>query len=165
MRTTVKVNVSGRRVFSRDAAGPAPLYVCRPLLNGAAVAAWARSAGLADVEPAGEMHVTLIYSRSPVDWFKFGESYSGEIGVPPGGPRRLEVFGSPGKQVVALRFTCSSLNYRNDEFRRGGCSADWPEYQPHVTVARGAGGADIDTLVAYSGELRFGPEVFGPAKV
>jgi hypothetical protein len=46
---------------------------------------------------------------------------------------------------------------------REGASHDYPEYLPHVTLTYEVPeGFDPAVVVPYSGELRFGPEVFAP---
>lgn len=159
---TLDLNAGSRRFRAVDAGGPAPLYVSRPLLPEASrsLRTWALAAGLADVEDADEMHVTVAFSRAPVDWFQFGSWFSRDgIVVPAGGPRRMEAF---KKGVVVLRFASPDLSERWREFRQGGCSWDFPSYSPHVTIAKGAGDADLDRLKAYTGALAFGPEEFAP---
>lgn len=159
---TIDINAGPRRFRAVDAGGPAPLYVSRTLMPEAAapLRSWATAAGLVDVEPASEMHVTVAYSRAPVDWFQFGSWFARDsLMVPPGGPRRIEEFKGG---VVVLRFTAPDLAERWREFRQGGCSWDFPSYSPHVTIAKGAGDADLGRLKAYTGALAFGPEEFAP---
>lgn len=156
---TVDVSVRGRRCVVRDAGGPAPLYVSRRLLNAADVAAWARGIGLKSVVAPAEMHVTIAYSKSPVDWFKFpGDGYGSNVD---GGPRRLEIFGDG---VVVLRFASDHFQRRWKLFRDGGCSWKWPEYAPHVTIAEDVGAVNIAQTVAYPGPLEFGSEIFAPVR-
>lgn len=160
--TTLNINAGPRRFRAVDAGGPAPLYVSRALAVEAAapLRAWAESAGLDAIEPADEMHVTVAYSRAAVDWFKFGSWFSRDLVViPPGGPRRIEAF--KGGAIV-LRFSSPELTERWHEFRLGGCSWDFPEYNPHVTIAKGLGSADLSRLKAFTGALAFGPEEFAP---
>lgn len=161
-RTTIDVNAGGRRLRINDAGGPAPLHVARPLLPecAAELGAWARRAGLADVVAPDAMHVTLAYSRAPVDWFRFTSWFTMEtFSIGAGGPRRIEAFSD---KAIVLRLSSDVLTERWREFRLGGCSWDHPQYAPHITVAKGAGTVEIDTLKAFSGDLRFGPEEFGP---
>ena len=61
---------------------PKPLYVYRRVLNAGDIASWARDQGFSGVLSAGDMHVTVTYSRAPVDWFKMGEAWAGELTVP-----------------------------------------------------------------------------------
>jgi hypothetical protein len=145
-----------------DAGGAEPLYVSRPLLSDSAIAlsAWARGVGLRNLTAQAEMHVTVAYSKAPVDWFRFASwSSSDMLVLPSGGPRRMEEFKNG---VVVLRFTSAALRDRWQEFRDGGCSWDWPDYAPHITVAADAGSVDLSRLKAFNGPLRFGPEEFAP---
>ena len=150
------------RLAANDAA-PRPLYVKRELLNAADLVAWAKKNGFGSTLAAEDMHVTILYSRSPVDPMKMGETWtseeSGGLTIKPGGPRALERF---NEGAVALQFASWSLESRHREMVEAGGSHDWPEYLPHVTLSYQAGDIDLETLVPYSGELRFGPEVFEP---
>jgi len=143
-------------------ATPRPLYVQRKLLNAADLIAWAKDNGFATTLPASDMHVTVLYSRSPVDPMKMGrdwrEDENGQIIVRPGGPRVIEKL---GENAVVLRFACPDLDWRHKDMIEAGGSHDWPEYMPHVTISYTAPeGVDIDALKPFNGALRFGPEIF-----
>lgn len=143
-------------------ATPRALYVQRKLLNAGDVIAWAKDNGFASTLPATDMHVTILYSRTPVDPMKMGRSWAedekGHITVRPGGPRAIERL---GENAIVLRFVAPDLEYRHREMVEAGGSHDWPEYQPHVTISYSApDGVDVETLKAFNGELRFGPEEF-----
>lgn len=157
-----------RRLAANDAAAwmtdatPRPLYVQRKLLNGADLIAWAKANGFDTTLPAADMHVTVLYSRSPVDPMKMGRSWAedeqGRLTVRPGGPRVIERL---GENAVVLRFAAPDLEYRHREMIEAGGSHDWPEYAPNVTLSYTVPeGVDLDALVPFNGELRFGPEVF-----
>lgn len=149
-------------------ATPRSLYVRRDLLNGGAVLAWAREAGFTDLVDPAKMHVTLAYSKMPLDWMKAGEDWNanedGSLRVGPGGVRLLEAFGTEedeGKAVVLL-FTSSALAWRHEQIKRAGAKWKHDDYQPHITISW-AGvpeGIDLSAVKAYQGELLFGPEVF-----
>jgi hypothetical protein len=153
-------------VAARDArlmladATPMPLYVSRPLLNGDELAKWARDNGLSPIDPT-KMHVTVAYSRQPIDWMALGSDDWSKEGVEVfGGPRMIERFGPEGK-VIVLAFSSSRLGYRHEEILRAGASWDWPEYQPHITIDYDApDDIDIDAIKPFTGELRFGVERF-----
>lgn len=143
-------------------ATPRPLYVQRKLLNAADLIAWAKDNGFATTLPASDMHVTVLYSRSPVDPMKMGrdwrEDEKGQIIVRPGGPRVIEKLGD---NAVVLRFACPDLDWRHKDMIEAGGSHDWPEYAPHVTISYTAPeGVNIDALKPFNGTLRFGPEEF-----
>ncbi|MFC0147216.1 phage portal protein [Sphingobium scionense] len=143
-------------------ATPRALYVQRKLLNAADLIAWAKDNGFATTLPASDMHVTALYSRSPVDPMKMGrdwrEDEKGQIIVRPGGPRVIEKL---GENAVVLRFACPDLDWRHKDMIEAGGSHDWPEYAPHVTISYTAPeSVDIDALKPFNGALRFGPEIF-----
>lgn len=141
-------------------ATPRTLYVSRKLINGGDVIAWARSQGFTDLMPAGELHVTIAYSRTPVDWMKVGQTWHGEeLKVPAGGPRMVERFG----EAIVLLFASDELRWRWQECIDAGASWDHPEYQPHVTFSWNAPNADLSMVQPYNGPLVFGPEEFETA--
>lgn len=144
-----------------------PLYVYRPVLNGAEIAAWAKAQGFPTTLDPADMHVTIAFSRQPVDWMKAGEAWTsdpkGELKVAPGGPRQLARFGPTGDAAVLL-FASNDLNWRHEWLKEIGCSWDWPEYSPHLTISFSAGDLDLSTLEPYQGAIKFGPEVFEPLK-
>jgi len=141
-----------------------PLYVFRALKNGKDLIAWAHSQGLTETVAADDMHVTVTYSKSPVDWLAMGEPYDKEVTVEAGGPRRLERFGPKG-DVVVLVFASDALFWRNAAMRDRGASYDFPEYTPHVTLAVDVpSDRDISTIEPYQGKLEFGPETFQAIK-
>jgi hypothetical protein len=149
---------------------PRTLYVRRDVLNAAEIIEWAKSQGIAGVVPASEMHVTVTYSRMPVDWMVMGDDYGpgdadgGRVVVQPGGPRMLARFGRDNDYVV-LMFNNWNLRWRHDTMVEKGASWDWPEYQPHVTIAMGADAdLDLDSVEPYRGQIVLGPEIFEEIK-
>lgn len=142
-------------------AAPRSLYVSRKLLNVDEFAAWARSQGFT---VADDLHVTVAYSRAPVDWIKADNDWpsdkSGGFTVEPGGPRVVETLGDKG--AVVLLFASSHLSYRHERIRElSGAGHDFSEYVPHVTIQYDpAAGVDLAKVVPYRGALKFGPEIF-----
>jgi len=147
--------------FLADAA-PKTLYVQRKLLNADEVIRWAKSQGLETTLAADDMHVTIAFSRAPVDWFAVGTDWSGDenghVRVRPGGPRAVERLGEG--DAVALTFADDQLEWRHKRIREAGASWDWPEYRPHVTLTWQAEGVDVSEIEPYTGPLVFGPELF-----
>jgi phage-related protein (TIGR01555 family) len=145
-------------------AAPRSLYVQRKLLNAQAVIDWAKGQGFTSTLAADDMHVTVLYSRQPVDWMAMGQSWDqddqGRIRVAPGGPRMLDQFGSV-KPATVLLFSSSSLCWRHEEMIRNGASHDFEDYVPHITLTYDApADLDLSTVEPYRGELVFGPEFF-----
>lgn len=143
-------------------AAPRTLYVQRRLLNASELIAWAKAQGFTSTLPAEDMHVTVTYSRSPVDWLKMGENWSndkdGQMTVEPGGARLVEPLGDKG--AVVLLFNSSQLSWRHQSMIENGASFDFPDYQPHVTITYAGGDVDLSKVEPYRGKLTFGPEIF-----
>jgi hypothetical protein len=149
-------------------AAPRSLYVSRKLLNGAELVKWAKGQGFETTLPADEMHVTICFSRDPVDWMSFSspwdEDDQGRLHVRPGGARMLDTFGNT-KSATVLLFNSSSLSWRHEEFKRGGASFDFDNYQPHITITYDApADLDLSKIEPFKGELVFGPEIFAEVK-
>ena len=145
-------------------ATPRPLYVRRDLLNAADLVKWAKANGFDTTLAADDMHVTVLYSRSPVDPMKMGEAWfnedNGGIIIKPGGPRALEQFDGG---AVVLQFASYSLCSRHRDMIEAGGSHDYGEYLPHITITYTApNGLDLAKITPFAGELRFGPEIFEP---
>lgn len=140
-------------------AAPRPLYVSRKVKNGAAILAHYRAQGVEGLIDSSEMHVTITYSREPVEWMKMGSDYGwGDLKIEAGGPRVMEVFGENGDTAV-LSFHSSQLTWRHDDMRERGASWDHPEYQPHVSISYKFSG-DVAEIEPWNGEIILGPEIF-----
>lgn len=144
---------------------PRSLYVSRKLLNADELIRWAKGQGFDTTQPASQMHVTVAFSRKPVDWMQIGEDWSsdadGKIRVKPGGPRTVERLGDKG--AVALMFRSDALEYRHQAIHSGdnGAQWDWPTYQPHVTISWNVpADFDLAKVEPFNGPLVFGPEIF-----
>lgn len=140
-------------------AAPRTLYVRRDVLNAAEIIAHFKAQGFETTLAASDMHVTIAYSRQPVDWMKMGDNWSdngeGGLTIPAGGARIMERFGD----ATVLLFASSSLAWRHEEMKRNGASWDHPEYQPHVTISYEF--ADpLDGVEPWRGVIVLGPEIF-----
>lgn len=130
------------------------LYVSRPLVNGDAIRSWAATQGFAST--VDDMHVTIAFSKQPVEWDKFSPQRN-KLTIH-GGERRIEALGDKG--AVVLRFAARRLQQRWQEFCDGGASWDFPRYQAHVTVTYQGTNLDLANIEPYTGDLMFGPEKF-----
>ncbi len=126
------------------------LYVHRLLKNAEDVSAWAKKQGFNTT--LDDMHVTIAFSRIPVDWDKT-PSNNADLAVH-GGKRELAKFG----EATVLKFEASALSDRHDMFRKAGASWDYAEYHPHVTLTYDSADVDLDNVEPYSGPLVFGGE-------
>lgn len=142
-------------VLTNDAA-PMTLYVRRDVTNQAAITAWAKEQGFTDI--VDDMHVTIVYSKQPVDWLSIESSWSGsKMEIDAGGPRLIEQFDGG---AIVLAFSNRDLTWRNEEIRRAGASSDREEYQAHITITKAPFAGDLARVVPYQGKIVLGPEVF-----
>lgn len=148
-------NVTRMQQAANDAA-PRTLYVRRDVLNRADIVKWAEEQGFTDIVP--DLHVTIAYSKTPVDWFSVGESWSPRLEIGAGGPRQMEALGQNG-EYYALLITASDLRWRHAEIVERGVSWDWPDYQPHISIQVG-GNIDLAAVEPYQGKIILGPEIF-----
>jgi hypothetical protein len=122
-------------------------------MNADAIHAWAKEQGFASALPAGNLHVTLVYSKDPVDWGAF---------EPAKDTLRVKDANCCVKQfdggAVVLAFDCDDLKTRHHEFREGGCTSNYPDYAPHVTITYEGAPADLSKVQPYRGEIVLGPE-------
>lgn len=140
----------------KDAA-PRTLYVSRKVINGADLIAWAKGQGFTSTLPAEDLHVTITFSRTPVDWMAMGSTWEDEVKIPRGGARLMEVF---GEGAVVLLFKSNMLEWRHREMVEAGASWDHPEYQPHITISYDGAPDDLSKVEPYQGEIVLGPEIF-----
>ncbi|WP_313609346.1 anti-CBASS protein Acb1 family protein [Rhizobium sp.] len=148
-------NVTRMQQAANDAA-PRTLYVSRKVVNAADLIEWAKGQGFKTTLPADEMHVTIAYSRDPVDWMKVGESWASELKVAAGGPRLMERFG----EARVLLFKAAELDWRHENIKAAGASWDHPEYQSHITISYDPESPDLADVEPYQGEIILGPEIF-----
>lgn len=147
-----------KKEYMEDATRPRTLYMRRNVKNGAALVAWARSAGVKHPMDPAQLHVTIVYSKTPLDWMKVGAAWEAEIKVPAGGPRVMERFGDKG--AIVLAFRSNELEWRHSAAIEAGASTDFPDYQPHITISWLDIDLDVDTVEPYQGEIILGPEMF-----
>jgi 2'-5' RNA ligase len=148
---------------SMQDAAPRTLYVSRRVMNPQEILRWARENNLPDLQKASDLHVTVAYSRRPVDWLKMPSDWSGgedgRLRIPPGGARLIERLGD-GSAVV-LSFSNDQLAWRNKAFQEAGCSWDWPDYVPHITLSWNVPrDFDLSAVKPYQGRIVLSPERF-----
>ena len=133
---------------------PAPLYASRPVLNAQAIIDWAASQGFKTTLPASDMHVTVAYSREPVDGTTVA---AGEDAVSiPGGKRSVAPLGDNG--AVVLKLSSAKMQERWQQYRDAGASWDYDGYQPHITITYDGKGVDLSNVEPYRGPIELGAE-------
>ena len=150
-------------------ARPRTLYVRRNVINAKDIVKWAKAVGFETTLAPEDMHVTIAFSKQPLDWSKVGEDWHGDkhgrITVKPGGMRLVEILGDAAKPAYVLLFSSYQLSARHSDIRDAGASWDWPDFQPHISISYEMP-ADYDqpkyagVIEPYRGEIILGPEIF-----
>ncbi|MFG8133166.1 anti-CBASS protein Acb1 family protein [Pseudomonas aeruginosa] len=137
------------------------LYVSRKVLNAGAIIDWAKAQGFETTLPGEDLHVTVAYSKTPVDWMAVAQAWTnkpnGNLTSSAGGPRMVEQF---GEGAIVLLFNNTELTWRHQDILDAGASWDWPDYQPHITFTYQPGSVDLDQVEPYRGVIELGPEIF-----
>lgn len=131
------------------------LYVSRPLTNESAtdLKKWANSVGFQQTLAPEDMHVTIAFSKKPVDWSLLIPSRK-LVEVLPGN-RKIMPLGDKG--AVVLKIDSIDLTRRWNQFVNIGCSWDYKDYSPHVTISY-QGGPPLEKIVPYDEPIYLLPE-------
>lgn len=153
------------------------LYVYRPVENAADIIAWAESQGFKSTQPAEKLHVTLAYSKTPLNWAMLHDDYHLEpsdfarsCGCEvvsrsddnskrrkiSGGVREVKALGSDG--AVVLAFESDSLTNRWMDFKRAGAAWKFPSFTPHITFTYDGESVDLSKVLPYVGDIILGEE-------
>lgn len=164
-RSTLTAALLAQGMAANDAvrlsdAAPRPLYVMRRVLNADEIQAWMTEQGLGKLQP--EPHVTIAFSRTPVDWLKMGTSWAdkdgdgtGKLEITAGGPRLVEPLGD---RTAVLMFSSTDLQWRHREMVEAGASWDFDDYTPHISLTGEE--VDLSGVEPYRGRIILGMEIF-----
>jgi hypothetical protein len=133
----------------------ATLYVSRSLLNAEELKNWAISQGFKSNLLVPDMHVTICYSKTEVDWSRIRPLKNKFINKR--SERSIDNFKD---SVYVLRFGSELLWKRWHTFIDIGATTDFVPYKPHVSLTYNQKDLDISTITPYEGELIFGAEIF-----
>ena len=126
-----------------------PIYIYRNVapVHRAFLGEYAASIGLQNL--VIEMHVTLAYSRSPVDWDAPAFQMDPRPLIVSGGTRALRKFDGG---AIVLELESRALTQRWSQFIMAGASWDYPDYRPHITLAYDAG-FSVEGVYPYTAEI------------
>lgn len=145
--------------MEKSAGDVTPLYGYRPLLNAQELVDWAKSKGYETTLTPEDMHVTIVYSRTPLPMPNNDNQVSWGLGtlVVRGGNRRMMSLGDGSASALVIDSVDLVSEWNN--YRSMGASWDWPSYMPHVTISYAGGPVDVEP---FTGDLVFGPIEFEP---
>lgn len=158
------------------------LYVHRAVKNADEIIAWAQAQGFKSVVDAEDMHVTVCWSKTPLNWAKLSDDwsvepikrtaeddyraeYAGSVNYSEGGNKAKRISGGPrevkalgDKGAVVLAFQSVSLTERWAQFIRIGATNKFPGYTPHISLTFDAKGVDIAKVEPFTGDILLGEE-------
>lgn len=140
-------------------AAPRTLYLRRDVLNASDIIKWYKDQGVPEVYAPEAMHVTIIYTKKPIDWMKMGQPWEANLKIAEGGPRLSEKFGDMG-DVLVLLFASNELAFRHDQAKYLGGESDYEEYQPHISISLRGGDLDLANIKPWLGPIELGPEIY-----
>lgn len=162
------------------------LYVFRQVLNADDILAWAKTQGFSSTLEASDLHVTVAFSKNPLNWAKLGDDWCAEDPRPgemrdryateavswsdggqkqkriEGGAREVKALGDKG--AVVLAFQSPSLTERWAQFLRIGATWDYAGYTPHITITYKGAGVDLSKVEPYRGPVLLGEEDWNEIK-
>lgn len=148
-----------------------PLYVSRKVVNAREIIRHFEDQGISPMLQPDDLHVTIIYSKTAVDWLTIDPdwSVSGKDAtwtIPPGGPRQMLSFGPEGRSLV-LGFKDNHLEWRHKVMLDAGATCEHSPYQPHITLSNEQEPLSEDELMEiepWQGPIVLGPEIFAEAR-
>jgi hypothetical protein len=137
----------------------APIQIGRPVSNINGICGYARALGVTIEDPA-DLHVTLVWSRKPVDWNKsVFQTRDYPVIVP---PNKISL--DTLQDLVILKLSSPALTSRFEKLCAAGATTDWNGFIAHITLGKipdhGLAGSP-----AFNEVLMLGPEYRKPAKI
>lgn len=132
-----------------------PIYIYRPVGFHGSMVLYDYALSLGITEPTLNMHVTLAYSRDPVDWDHNTFQMDPRPLTISGGDRALTQFDGG---AVVLELESRALSQRWAQFVMAGASWDYPDFRPHITLGYEEGITTEGRKLIMS-EIPFGPEI------
>lgn len=137
-------------------ATPRTAYVSRPVVNTDELQAWATKQGLGPLQD--NLHVTVYATWDAFDWMKvegdWNQNDSGEITIPAGGVRIVELL---GENYTVCLFTSSQLSWRHESIKRSSeTNYTHQQYQPHWSLFKKR--VDLTGVEPYRGRIVLGAE-------
>ena len=116
-----------------------PLYVALKVMPGSALAlqTWMADQGVQNPVPPGELHITTVYSRTPVPLYQLDDKPKEVTEQLDPASYELGILGEEGALVLYVESYQAKVSH---EYAAGlGASWDYPSYRPHVTLSYAPG--------------------------
>ncbi|CAA2141488.1 hypothetical protein [Hyphomicrobium sp. ghe19] len=134
------------------------LYVYRPVLVTDELMTWAMEQGFPSMLEPDDLHVTICYSKVPVEWNAVQQDpLTLDVGM--NGAREIKRFGD----AIVMTLTSQALQERWQQFQDAGASWEHDGYRPHITISYDPN-FDISNVKPYTGPMTLGGEVYQQIK-
>ncbi|WP_137701780.1 hypothetical protein [Marimonas lutisalis] len=138
-----------------------PVYIRRQVMNGRALTAWARELGLSGIIDPVDLHMTVLYCRTPVHPDHITPA-TDSFSVQLQNAKPFEIKGH-----LAIPLLDSKIFADHARHLALGATHDYADgvFRPHVTVKYDVEEEDIQFFVAregFSGVIELGPEKVSP---
>jgi hypothetical protein len=141
-----------------------PIQIGRDVVNWQQLTASLAQVTKTPVEDPRDLHVTLMWSRTPVDWDLPVFQPRQESLVLPRDGYWLSWF--EGLNLCVLEFENEKLSKRRAEIEAGGAQSDFVGFRPHLSIGRtGRIGPYRGVDVKFPHHIILGPEFVKPAKI
>lgn len=131
------------------------LYICRPVLNANEILDFFKKQGFEKLCVAEDLHVTIIYSKTKVNWNTISPDTRSLRIVNPYN-RVVKTLGDKGAIVMSIEST--ALQARFKQLLELGCVSDYESYKPHITITYNKPEFNLNLISAFPGEILLGPE-------
>jgi len=101
---------------------------------------WGKAAGVKNLFSDDEFHITICYSKLPIEY-----SAAGILPPLPVKPKGFSIFGKE-KEYLVLEVSSPFASNRNEYARLLGAVSDFPDYKPHISLAKDSGITDTKDL-------------------
>lgn len=129
-----------------------PIYVSRKLIKTDEFIYWMESNNIIDMIPENELHLTVAYSKKSVAFESLELDHF--MLLIPKHNRKLKLFGNS----LVLSVSSNYLNNRWKYYLDNGCSWDFPEYQPHISLSYNYKNLPKD-IEPFYGDILLGQEI------
>lgn len=135
------------------------LFVERKVINSQEIHDHFRDQGIINLIDPSLYHVTVAYSKTDVSLNNM-EFDKNPLTIEPSGVNFTAIFGEYFVQLVLSNLVLfNRFNYFKDQ----GCSFDWPNYRPHISISENFVGS-IDDIRPFEKDIYLGPETWSELK-
>lgn len=142
-----------------------PIYISRSVINASDILHWFKNQGISNIVDDNDLHVTVVYSRNPVDMNTLILDTNNITIDPNDSIFKMDLFDE--NQCLVMVYHNNFMQERFNYFKQKQCSWDFPEYNCHITITNNFHQSNIKLtdLKAFPEKIILGPEILEPLNV